>query len=66
MRVHIEATQMSLEQTSAIGLAVDTPSLDYGQSADFATHYAWFGCLLRDGGWKTSLILISCQRMVQP
>jgi len=39
--VHIETTQMLLEQTNAIGLAVDTLSLDYGQSADFATHYAW-------------------------
>ena len=39
--IHIEATQMLLEQTNAIGLAVDTLSLDYGQSEDFATHYAW-------------------------
>lgn len=38
---HIEATQMLLEDTSAIGIAVDTLSLDYGKSADFATHYAW-------------------------
>ncbi len=38
---HVEAVNMLLENTSAIGLAVDTLSLDYGQSADFATHYAW-------------------------
>ncbi|MBD3663153.1 cyclase family protein [Sulfitobacter aestuariivivens] len=38
---HIEATQMLLEETSAAAIAVDTLSLDFGQSADFATHYAW-------------------------
>ena len=32
---------MLLENTNARGLAVDALSLDYGQSADFATHYAW-------------------------
>ncbi len=37
---HVEATQMLLE-TNAVGLASDSLSLDYGQSADFATHYAW-------------------------
>ncbi len=37
---HIEATQMLLE-TGAVGMAVDTLSLDHGPSADFATHYAW-------------------------
>ena len=37
---HIEATKMLLE-TGAVGMAVDTLSLDYGPSADFATHYAW-------------------------
>ena len=36
---HIEATKMLLE-TGAVGMAVDTLSLDYGPSADFATHYA--------------------------
>ena len=30
-----------LLETGAVGMAVDTLSLDYGQSADFATHYAW-------------------------
>ncbi|MEZ5881095.1 MAG: cyclase family protein [Nitratireductor sp.] len=38
---HIEATQKLLEETSAAGMAVDTLSLDYGISGDFATHYAW-------------------------
>jgi kynurenine formamidase len=38
---HIEATQMLLEETAAAAIAVDTLSLDYGRSADFATHYAW-------------------------
>ncbi len=38
---HIEATKMLMEESSAIGMAVDTLSLDFGQSGDFATHYAW-------------------------
>jgi len=38
---HIEATQMLLEETKAVGMAVDTLSLDHGPSADFKTHYAW-------------------------
>ena len=37
---HIEATQALLE-TKAVGMAVDTLSLDHGPSGDFATHYAW-------------------------
>ena len=37
---HPEATAMLLE-TSSAAIAVDTLSLDYGPSADFATHYAW-------------------------
>ena len=37
---HEESALMLLE-TGAAGLAVDTLSLDYGASADFATHYAW-------------------------
>ena len=32
---------MLIEQTAARSLAVDTLSLDYGISADFAAHYAW-------------------------
>jgi kynurenine formamidase len=38
---HVEAAQMLLEETTAIGIAVDTLSLDHGISADFQTHYAW-------------------------
>jgi kynurenine formamidase len=38
---HVEAAQMLLEETGAVGIAVDTLSLDHGPSADFATHYAW-------------------------
>ena len=44
---HIEATKMLLEETKSVGMAVDTLSLDYGFSADFATHYAW----LPQGRW---------------
>jgi len=38
---HIEATQMLLEETKSASIAVDTLSLDFGLSPDFATHYAW-------------------------
>lgn len=38
---HSEAAQMLIEETAAVGMAVDTLSLDYGKSADFATHYLW-------------------------
>lgn len=38
---HVEAVQMLMENTGAIGLAVDTLSLDHGPSPDFAAHYAW-------------------------
>ena len=38
---HIEATRMLMEETGAASMAVDTLSLDFGLSADFATHYAW-------------------------
>jgi kynurenine formamidase len=38
---HKEATQMLIEDGNTIGMAVDTLSLDYGLSGDFATHYAW-------------------------
>lgn len=37
---HAETAMMLLE-TRAVGLAVDTLSLDYGYSEDFAVHYAW-------------------------
>jgi kynurenine formamidase len=38
---HVEAAQYLMDERNAIGIAVDTLSLDYGKSADFATHYAW-------------------------
>ena len=38
---HVEAAQYLMDERSAIGIAVDTLSLDYGRSTDFATHYAW-------------------------
>lgn len=40
---HPDATAMLMEESSAIGMAVDTLSLDFGPSPDFATHYAWLG-----------------------
>jgi kynurenine formamidase len=44
---HIEAARMLLESTTVSGIAVDTLSLDFGPSPDFATHYAW----LPSGRW---------------
>jgi len=38
---HADAATMLIEETGAVGIAVDTLSLDYGPSPDFATHYAW-------------------------
>lgn len=38
---HVEAATMLMEETAAGAIAVDTLSLDYGMSGDFATHYAW-------------------------
>ena len=38
---HVEAAQYLMGERNAIGIAVDTLSLDYGASQDFATHYAW-------------------------
>jgi len=38
---HVEAAEYLMSERNAIGIAVDTLSLDYGRSADFATHYAW-------------------------
>ena len=38
---HVEAAQMLLEETTAVGLASDTLSLDIGASQSFDTHYAW-------------------------
>jgi kynurenine formamidase len=44
---HVEATKMLAETTSASGIGVDTLSLDFGPSPDFAAHYAW----LPTGRW---------------
>jgi kynurenine formamidase len=44
---HVEAAKMLVETTSASGMAVDSLSLDFGPSPDFATHYAW----LPTGRW---------------
>ena len=38
---HSEAAAMLLENTNTVGIAVDTLSLDYGMSGDFAVHYSW-------------------------
>ncbi|MEM1385061.1 MAG: cyclase family protein [Pseudomonadota bacterium] len=38
---HLEAAQMLMEETGAIGLAADTLSVDIGASTTFDTHYAW-------------------------
>ncbi len=39
--VHPEAAQMLLEETTTVGIAVDTLSLDRGVSLDLPTHVAW-------------------------
>lgn len=38
---HIEAVEMMLAERDVKGIMVDTLSLDYGPSADFAVHYRW-------------------------
>ena len=38
---HVEAAQFLLEERQINGIAVDTLSLDYGPSPDFAVHYVW-------------------------
>lgn len=38
---HPETAEMLLEESTAVGLAVDTLSLDPGMSPDFATHKTW-------------------------
>lgn len=49
---HVDAVKMLIEDGSAIGIAVDTLSLDFGPSPDFATHYAW----LPTGRWGLECI----------
>ncbi len=38
---HIDAINMLLEERNAKGIFVDTLSLDFGPSPDFAVHYKW-------------------------
>ncbi|HLF74708.1 MAG TPA: cyclase family protein [Anaerolineales bacterium] len=38
---HLEAVEFLLEERQVNGIAVDTLSLDYGPSPDFAVHYRW-------------------------
>jgi kynurenine formamidase len=38
---HVAAAQYLMGERNAVGIAVDTLPLDYGRSADFATHHAW-------------------------
>jgi len=38
---HVEAVEFLLEERQVNGIAVDTLSLDFGPSTDFATHYRW-------------------------
>jgi kynurenine formamidase len=38
---HVEAVEMLMAERNAVGIAVDTLSLDYGASEDFAVHSTW-------------------------
>ena len=38
---HVEAVEMLIEDGNAASIGVDTLSLDYGATTDFATHRAW-------------------------
>jgi kynurenine formamidase len=38
---HVEAIDFLLEERNALAIVVDTLSLDYGPSPDFAVHYKW-------------------------
>jgi kynurenine formamidase len=38
---HLDAVNLMLEERNVKGIFVDTLSLDYGPSADFAVHYKW-------------------------
>ncbi|WEZ83108.1 cyclase family protein [Rhizobium sp. 32-5/1] len=49
---HVEAVQFLLENTTAVGIAVDTLSLDHGISPDFAVHNTW----LPAGRWGLEAI----------
>ncbi|MHA7775544.1 cyclase family protein [Roseibium sp. M-1] len=49
---HAEATQLLMEEADAVGIAVDSLSLDHGMSQDFAVHYSW----LPSGRWGLECI----------
>lgn len=38
---HVETLKFLLQERSVVGIAVDTLSLDFGRSADFAAHRTW-------------------------
>ncbi|WGF87216.1 cyclase family protein [Marinivivus vitaminiproducens] len=40
---HPEATSFLMDERQIAAIAVDTLSLDYGASTDFAVHYSWLG-----------------------
>ena len=40
---HVEAAQYLLEECNVKAMAVDTPSLDHGRTADYPVHVAWLG-----------------------
>jgi kynurenine formamidase len=40
---HVDAANFLIQERNAGAIAVDTLSLDFGMSADFATHYLWLG-----------------------
>jgi kynurenine formamidase len=44
---HLEAVSYLMEEKDAVGIMVDTLSLDFGASPDFAVHYKW----LPSGRW---------------
>jgi kynurenine formamidase len=51
---HLETVQMLLDETSAVGIAVDTLSLDYGRSKNFEAHAAW----LPTGRWGLECVAL--------
>ena len=61
---HVEAAKMLLEDTEAVGVAVDMLSINYGLSADFITHYTWLP-ENRWGGSRTWPISINFQPPAQ-
>lgn len=44
---HVEAVEFLKEEREVNGIAVDTLSLDFGPSVDFAVHFSW----LPDNRW---------------